>query len=104
MTTYVGADFTYESSKYSQVHNLIKTGNRGYVGARLGLKGENWDVTLWGKNLTDDTTTTDVLRYIDMQGITTLGQYVENGAYIPRGFALTAPRGRQIGMTGTLRF
>lgn len=104
MTAYAGADYTYESSKYSQVHNLIKTGNRGYLGARLGLKGLNWDVALWGKNLADDTTTTDIVRYIDMQGITTLGQYLANGAYIPRGFALTAPRGRQVGMTGTLRF
>jgi hypothetical protein len=61
-------------------------------------------VTLWGKNLTDDTTTTDILRYIDLKGVETFPQYIALGRYIPRGFALTLPRGRQVGLTASLRF
>jgi len=104
LSWYVAGDITYEGSKFAQVHNLIETGDRTYVGARVGLTGENWSVALWGKNLTDDTTTTDILRYIDLQGVTTFAQYVALGRYIPRGFALTVPRGRQVGLSASYRF
>ncbi len=104
LSWFVAGDVTYEGSKFAQVHNLIETGDRTYLGARVGVSGENWSVTLWGKNLTDDTTTTDILRYIDLQGVETFPQYIALGRYIPRGFALTLPRGRQVGLTASLRF
>jgi iron complex outermembrane receptor protein len=104
LSWFVAGDVTYEGSKFAQVHNLIETGDRTYLGARVGLTGERWSVTLWGKNLTDDTTTTDILRYIDLKGVETFPQYIALGRYIPRGFALTLPRGRQVGLTASLRF
>jgi iron complex outermembrane receptor protein len=91
----LGGDVAYEGSKFSQVHNLIETGDRTYVNARIGLEGRSWTVSLWGKNLTDDDTALDILRYIDSRNIPSPAT---------RGFAVTLPRPRQIGLTATLKF
>lgn len=91
----LGGDMVYESSKFSQVHNLIETGDRTYVNARIGLEGRSWSVTLWGKNLADDDTALDILRYIDSRNIPSPAT---------RGFAVTLPRPRQLGVTASWRF
>ncbi|MEK9933276.1 MAG: TonB-dependent receptor, partial [Luminiphilus sp.] len=64
---YVGGDIRYEGSKFAQVHNLAQTGSRTVVGAQAGYRTDRWEVTVWGKNLTDDDTAMDILRYIDTQ-------------------------------------
>jgi hypothetical protein len=128
---FLSADVTYEGSRYAQVHNLAETGDATRVGVQAGLRTRNWDFTLWVKNLFDDDTAQDILRYIDWRDYTEAGE-VACGAYgflpfppfgptencapyrarsasdigggpiSPRGFAITLPRGRQIG--GTIRF
>jgi len=91
----LGGDVVYEGSKFAQVHNLIETGSRTYLNARVGLEGRSWTVSLWGKNLTDDDTGLDILRYIDSRNIPSPAT---------RGFAVTLPRPRQIGVTAALKF
>ncbi len=62
---YTAADWTYESSKYAQEHNLIETGDRQLVGLQTGLQQGRWDASLWVRNLFDDDTPADVIRYFD---------------------------------------
>jgi len=124
---YVGGDIRYEGSKFAQVHNLAQTGSRTVVGAQAGYRTDRWEVTVWGKNLTDDDTAMDILRYIDTQAFVSQpgppcsvispafnpaancggffawsGTNIGGGSVIPRGFGITLPRGRQIG--ATIRF
>ena len=124
---YIGGDIRYEGSKFAQVHNLAQTGSRTVVGAQAGYRTDRWEVTVWGKNLTDDDTAMDILRYIDTQAFVSQpgppcsvispnfnpaancggffawsGTNIGGGSIIPRGFGITLPRGRQIG--ATLRF
>ena len=122
---FVGGNLTLESSRYSQVHNLAKSGDRWLLGAQTGIRGERWDVTLWGKNLTNDKTIVDILRYIDtshwvegaeipcppapgLNPAANCGPLFRAGAWggfqTPRGFANTLPRLRQIGVTANFRF
>ncbi|HSN72873.1 MAG TPA: TonB-dependent receptor, partial [Steroidobacteraceae bacterium] len=96
---FLSGDVTYEGSKFAQVHNLAETGDRTYFGLRTGFENRNWSVILWGKNLTDDTTPTDILRYIDGRGI-----FPPFLGFRTRGFALSLPRGRQVGLTASYRF
>lgn len=100
-TWFVGGDVSYESSRFSQVHNFAETGDRTYVGIRTGVRSENWDLMFWGKNITDDDTVIDILRYIDTsnRGISFFPNF-----FIPRGFGLTLPRGRQFGLSANYRF
>lgn len=100
---YVGGDVTYEGSKFAQVHNLIETGERTYLNLRAGIETDNWSVQLWAKNLTDDDTPLDILRYIDTRGQTSQ-QLLLQSVPIARGFAVTPPRGRQVGLTANFRF
>lgn len=111
---YAGAEFTFESSKYAQEHNLIETGDRGLLGARIGTTLGNWEFVLWGKNLTDDDTPLDILRYIDRRSGTLTSctalppsdpaTICAGSSTSPRGFALTLQPGRQVGGTVTYRF
>ena len=62
---FVGANVSYESSKFAQVHNLAETGDTTIVNARLGFQNDRIAINLWGKNITDEDTTPLVLRYAD---------------------------------------
>lgn len=98
---YVGADWAYEDSKYAQEHNLIETGERNIVGARIGVKIDELELELWGRNIFDDDTPVDILRYIDRRS----GTFPPgNGSTSPRGFGLTLPRQQQFGLTARVRF
>lgn len=111
---YAAADFTFEASKFSQEHNLIETGDRELLGARIGATWGNWEFTLWGKNLTDDDTPLDILRYIDRRYGTLTScaalppadpaTICAGSSTTPRGFALTLQPGRQVGGTINYRF
>jgi outer membrane receptor protein involved in Fe transport len=112
---YVGGDFTFEGSRWSQEHNLIETGDRSVLGARIGARVGNWDFNVWARNLTDDDAPVDILRYIDRRSGTlpacgglivppgTCGGPVPASSS-PRGFALTPQQPRQYGATLNYRF
>lgn len=101
----IAGDVTYEGKRYGQVDNLNWTPAHTYVGARLSLSDENWDVTLWGKNLFDDDGPIDILRYVDTRGITPATFFTPTfGGITPRGFGLSLPRPRQIGVTASYKF
>ena len=109
-------DVTYEGSRFAQIHNLIETGAMTRVGVRLGARRDNLEVVLWGKNIFDDDAPLDILRYIDrrtgsLPGCTGRGGVpgciageVPNASTTPRGFAISLPRGRQVGVTLTYGF
>jgi outer membrane receptor protein involved in Fe transport len=119
---YAGADVTYEDSRFAQEDNLIETGARTVVGARLGARFENWDLQVFVRNLTDDDTPVDILRYIDTRaGSLTSCTNVVNGSTLanppttavrcagnpsssPRAFALSPQLPRQYGATLSYRF
>jgi outer membrane receptor protein involved in Fe transport len=114
---YAGADFTFEESKYAQEHNLIETGDRSLLGARIGFRAGPWDFSIWGKNITDEDAPLDIIRYIDRRSGTltscnaTLGAPAtptlpecQGSSTTPRGFGLTLQPGRQVGATLTYKF
>lgn len=111
---FAGADFTFEESKYAQEHNLIETGDRELLGARIGVNFGNWQFTVWGKNLTDDDTPLDIIRYIDRRSGTLTScaalppadpaTVCTGSSTTPRGFGLTLQPGRQVGATLAYRF
>jgi outer membrane receptor protein involved in Fe transport len=99
---YVTGDYSYESSKFAQEHNLIETGDRQLAGLRTGLRDKNWDFSLWVTNLFDEDTPVDVTRYFDSRS-GTLPSYPQAGpgrvSSSPRAFALSLPQGRRAGAT-----
>ena len=125
---FIGGDIRHEGSKYAQVHNFAETGSRTTVGAQAGYRSDRWVLTVWGKNLTDDDTAMDILRYVDSRAYASAGgppcavvgfgdpaancgpffarsaSDIGGGPIFPRGFGITLPRGRQIGATIQFNF
>ena len=101
---YLTVDWSYESSRFAQEHNLIETGDRHLVGLQTGLRFGAWDLSVWVRNLLDDDTPVDIGRYFDTQTgfLPSFPQAGERPSGSPRGFSINLPRGRQLG--ATLRF
>ena len=89
---FIGANYSYESSKYSQVHNYAETGDTTLVNARLGIQSDRWSVTLWGRNLTGEDSVPIVLRYAD------------GAADFRRNFVASQRRDTHFGLTLNARF
>ncbi|MFK8051365.1 MAG: TonB-dependent receptor [Woeseiaceae bacterium] len=89
---YGGIDYSFESSKYAQVHNLIETGDAGLLGARLGFSNGRYSVSLYGRNLKNEDSSPLVLRYADGAGS------------FRRSFVGTVRRGQHWGVNLTARF
>ncbi len=103
---YGSADYSYESASYAAEHNLIETGDRNLVGLRTGVAFGGWDISLWAKNLFDDDTPVDVIRFFDrrFESLPSFPQQGPRPSSIPRGFGIPLPRGRQFGATLSYRF
>jgi outer membrane receptor protein involved in Fe transport len=89
---FVGANYSYEESRFAQVLNYAETGDIELVNARLGFTSERYSINLWGKNLTGEDATPFVLRYADA------------GNSLKRNFVGTARRDTFFGITATMRF
>jgi outer membrane receptor protein involved in Fe transport len=103
---YGTVDWTFESSRFAQEHNLIETGDRSLINLRGGIRSDDWDISLWVRNLFDDTTPTDIQRYFDSRSgaLPSFPQVGPRVSSSPRGFVIHLPPGRQAGMTVTHRF
>jgi iron complex outermembrane recepter protein len=102
MMFFASGDVSYESKKYVQVHGGANTGETTLVGGRFGISNNNWRLSIWGKNLTDEDTIPIATRWFDIyQGTPTtlLSQAgVSSGIGTgPRGFFYAPRAGRTIG-------
>lgn len=77
-----GADYTYRSSYAFLPDNLYQQAPTHMVDARLGVQGDGWGISLWGRNLLDETFLTNYF----VMGATEIG---------------VASRGRTVGVTLT---
>ena len=50
----VRVDYEHRGDKHWQVDNLDVQDPLDFVHARIGIEGESWSLTVWGKNLTDE--------------------------------------------------
>ncbi len=107
---FANVDANYESSRYTQVDNLAETGASTRINLRFGIEfDEAWQFAAWVRNLTDDDTPEDILRYIDPQRFLSVPNILPPPAPARvttnlRDFAITAPRPRMWGIELSYRF
>jgi outer membrane receptor protein involved in Fe transport len=101
-------DYSYESSRFVQAHNLMESGDSNVVNMRLGLETGAWSATLWVDNLTDDDTSIDTIRTVDPDIFLVVpvqpplpGTLTATNA---RDFGVTLPLKRTYGITLGYRF
>ena len=102
------ANITYESSKFTQVHNRAETGAATEIGARFGIENEKWTLSFYGENLTDEDAVTMVTRWLQTPYI--VGTFVPRKTQLngstsaPRAFFGTLRRGTQYGVEFKINF
>jgi outer membrane receptor protein involved in Fe transport len=114
---FAGGSLSYESSRFAQEDNLIETGDRTLIGLTAGVAWSSTELRLWVENLTDDDTPVDVQRFLDRRsgalpscasfvtaGTAPPGTVCAGSSTSPRAFAISLPRGRQVGATLRYRF
>jgi len=110
---FVRADLAYTSKKFDQVFNLAHTGDATVVNLTAGFSTDQWDFTLFVRNLTDDRTPSSVTRYVDQLNLN-VPQIVGNQppeldnvpgtTTLERAFFYPLAAKRQFGMTLAYRF
>ena len=112
----LNTNFSYEASKYVQVHNLADTGDTFLLNARIGFKTRNFTISAFGRNLTNEDSVPLATRWFDYRyGAGTTGlpaastvtfngsrAQIETGA--PRAFFATLRKGRTFGAEATFNF
>jgi iron complex outermembrane recepter protein len=114
LAAFFNSNFSYEASKYVQVHNQAETGETFLLNARMGIRHENWTLALFGRNLTNEDSIPLATRWFDLRyagarnGLPTAGTFdgrpaiVESGN--PRAFFGTLRKGRTFGVEASFNF
>jgi iron complex outermembrane recepter protein len=102
-TFFASGDVSYESSKFVQVHNLAETGDATLVGGRFGLDGDNWQLSVYGRNLTDEDSIVIATRWLQTPYFTFISPTANTAASgfsraTPRAFFGSLRRGRAFGV------
>lgn len=58
-------DGIFSESRFAQIHNLQETGDSFRLNARIGIRNDNWEFSVFARNLLDDQTSANVFRYVD---------------------------------------
>jgi len=114
---FANADVSYEDKKPVQVHNEAWVPSAVLVGARFGVSNDNWAVSVFGRNLTDEDAPQIATRWfqwplanfgpplinpVDTSALAPAGSIVSTN--FPRGFFGSFRRERQIGVEVSFSF
>lgn len=107
---FLRGDYTYESSKYVQVHNLAETGDASLLGAQFGIQSDRWTIMAYGRNILDEDSIVMATRWLQTPYIIA-GAFSPNTAPVgtssrsaPRAFFGTLRRGASYGIEARYRF
>jgi iron complex outermembrane recepter protein len=108
------SNFSYEGKKNIQTDNFAKVGAAFLLNARLGVKTENFTLSVFGRNLTNEDAVPLATRWFDLRygssaGLIPPGQtfngspaFAETGS--PRGIFAMPRRTRSFGVEGSFKF
>mgnify|MGYP005748406507 CR=1 FL=1 len=104
---FVNFDTSYESKKYVQLYNLAYVPAATVAGARLGIRAEDWSVTLFARNLFDEDAVVMATRWLQVpyfNGLSPNSAPVGADKGAPRAFFGSPRRGRQVGIEFVYNF
>ena len=88
-------DAFYQDTRYVRTVNLAETGDETRINANVAfIYDDKLELSLWGKNLTDEDAAVSGLRYIE----------ADSEFFGGRAFVVTPQRPREYGVTATYRF
>ena len=81
---YIRGDGLYNSGRYAALQNIIETPDALVLNARIGVRNDNWDLSLFGKNITDEDAPGGAFRYVRLRDFQFFGRG-SNVAFLRRG-------------------
>jgi len=101
---FANLNYTYESSKFVQVHNGMETGDTSILGGKIGVSYGAARLEIFGRNLLNERTPPIATRWFDLfEGFNTISSQIPGATQIdrtpvgPRSALLSYRRGRQLG-------
>jgi iron complex outermembrane recepter protein len=110
VNTFLRGDYAFTGRKFDQVFNLAHTGEQNLLNMKLGVESEAWNLTLFVDNLTDDRTTSTVIRYVDQMNLNVAPNAnpalnnVVGSTTQERAFQYPLADKRRIGVTASYKF
>ena len=108
---FIRPDLSYESKRWTQVHNEQHTGDSYNLNLRTGFESDDWTFTFFVNNLTDDDTPVVVTRLLDFQRPLLMPDPVRSFIFLQnrrfsffRDFRVAYPRRRAWGVTVNYKF
>ncbi len=102
MEIFANINLSYESKRFTQLHQESYTGAALLLGLRAGIRGDNWSAALIGRNLTDEDSAILATRWLQSPFINrlTVRSSAPAGADtgMPRAFFALPRRERQFGV------
>ena len=98
-----GVNVSYNSERFAQVLNYAEWGEATLVNANIGIAGDNFSLSLWGKNLTEEDSAEEVFRYRDFDVRNPFSDD-QTGSTRARAFAGQLRPGRQFGITARISY
>jgi len=104
------SDFSYDTKRFAQTHNLAHTGDSYNLNLRSGVDFGKLRLTAFVDNVTDDRTPVAITRLLDFNRPLLVPDSVRTFAGQPvtfsfyRQFTVAAPRRRQFGLSGSYNF
>lgn len=84
------SSFTFEDERFVAEHNLARLESTEKFNLSLGIRNNRWSLSLWCKQLNDDQALESASRFIDL-------------ANFRRGFGLSMPERRQVGLSFNIK-
>jgi outer membrane receptor protein involved in Fe transport len=88
------ADLSYVSERFAEVYNHASTGDATRLDGRFGIDSDQWRISVWARNLTEERSPDAVVRFFNPN----------SGAALTRAYQVHYPNGRQFGLTATVNF
>jgi outer membrane receptor protein involved in Fe transport len=97
---FLRADYSRASKQFESIYNLAYVGPRQNLNLRLGIRSENFEAALWGRNVTNDDTPTAIIRSIAFADDDGTGPRTANS----RAYSLYLADPRMYGLSLSYRF
>lgn len=81
---FVRADGLYNSPRFMQLQNIVKTPSAFVLNARAGVRYDNLELSIFGRNLTDEDAAGGAFRYVNLRDFGFFGRG-SNVAFMRRG-------------------
>ena len=104
LTGYVRSDYAYRGKQYADSVNQTLIPEQGLLNASIGLRGGNWTVELWGRNLTHEDAPAGAFRDVVFSNYASNMAAGGAASLFPFRWTVSHPRLTTYGRTARMKF